>query len=214
MDLALFDFDHTITDRDSFSAFLRAHVPARRRYWGGLLVAPLLLGYYRLHLVSGTTLRRAVARVGLKGLPRDALAAAARAWSRDVLPGFVRPVALERIRWHQARGDTVVVVSASLDLYLRDWCQREGLEVLCSQLGHRRGRLTGYYRGVDCGGDHKARRILKRYRLTDYRAIHAYGDSEEDEAMLALADHRVYRWEGFEVASASPRTARNGFSSR
>lgn len=214
MDLALFDFDHTITDRDSFSAFLEQHVPPRRRRWGGLLIAPLILGYYRLKCVRGTTLRSAVVRVGLSGLDHRALADAARDYARDQLPTFVRPVAMARIRWHQARGDTVVVVSASLDLYLREWCRQHRTALICSQLGHRRGRLTGRYRGNDCEGTHKARRILKRYRLADYDAVHAYGDSEEDEAMLALADHPVYRWQGFDIAAPGDRSAINGFSSR
>ncbi len=213
MDLALFDFDHTITDRDSFSAFLRLHVPPRRRFWGALLLAPLMLGYYRLKCVRGTTLRKAAVRVGLSGMDRKALAAAARAYADEELPRFMRPVAIERIRWHQARGDTVVVVSASLDLYLREWCRRQGIALICSQLGHRGGRLTGRYRGVDCGGAHKARRILKRYRLADYGAVHAYGDSEEDDDMLALADHPVHRWQGFDLLDAQGAPG-GGLSSR
>lgn len=195
MDLALFDFDNTITDRDSLSAFIKAHLPRRRLRWGGLLLVPLVLGYYRLKIVPAHVLRAAVMRIGLTGLARQPLVEAGRRYARDTLPGFVRPHALERIRWHQARGDTVVVVSASIDLYLRPWCRQQGVALICSQLGHRRGRFTGRYRGRDCCGEHKARRILKRYRLRDYAAVHAYGDSAEDHAMLALAEHRSYRWQ-------------------
>lgn len=195
MDLALFDFDHTITDRDTFSAFLKANIPPRRLRWGGLLLAPLVFGYYRLKVVPAHVLRAAVVRVGLSGLERQAFAEAAERYARDTLPGFVRPQALERIRWHLQRGDTVVVVSASIDLYLRRWCRQHGVALICSQLGHRHGRFSGRYRGHDCCGEHKARRVLKRYRLADYGAVHAYGDSAEDHAMLALAHHRTYRWQ-------------------
>ncbi|MCF7223471.1 HAD family hydrolase [Marilutibacter chinensis] len=201
MDLALFDFDHTVTDRDTFSTFLKANLPASRLRWGGLLLAPLAFGYYRLKIVPARTLRAAVVRVGLTGLERRALATAAERYARDTLPDFVRPHALERIRWHQARGDTVAIVSASIDLYLRHWCRQHGVALICSQLGHRDGRFTGRYRGRDCCGIHKARRVLKRYRLTDFQAVHAYGDSSEDHAMLALAHHRSYRWEPMTAAA-------------
>jgi phosphoserine phosphatase len=107
----------------------------------------------------------------------------------------------------------VVVVSTSLDLYLRDGCAQHGIGLICSQLGHRRGRLTGRYRGTDCGSQHKARRLLKRYRLDDHDAVHAYGESEEDEAMLALADRPVHRWQGFDVALSRGHAA-GGLSSR
>lgn len=195
MDLALFDFDHTVTDRDTFSTFLKAQLPPRRLRWGGLLLAPLAFGYYRLKIVPARVLRAAVVRVGLAGLEHRGFAEAAERYAHDTLPGFIRPHALERIRWHQARGDTVVIVSASIDLYLRPWCRRQGVALICSQLGHRGGRFTGRYRGRDCCGKHKARRVLKRYRLQDFSAVHAYGDSAEDLAMLALARHRTYCWQ-------------------
>ena len=56
------------------------------------------------------------------------------------------------------------------------------------------GRLTGRYRGADCSGAEKARRIKERYDLTRYPIVYAYGDTEEDREMLALAHERYYRW--------------------
>ena len=53
---------------------------------------------------------------------------------RDVLPGLIRPIALERIAWHKDRGDRVVVVSASLDAYLIPWCRALGLDLICTEL--------------------------------------------------------------------------------
>lgn len=80
---------------------------------------------------------------------------------------------MQRIAWHQARGDTVVVVSASLDVYLRPWCQQHNLELLCSEVEFQNGAATGKYQGGDCSGLAKKARILANYALTDYEAIFA-----------------------------------------
>jgi len=86
-----------------------------------------------------------------------------------------------------------VLVSGSLDLYLQPWCRQHGLELICNRLAHDgRGRLTGRYEDGDCGA-HKAAKIRTRYDLAGYERIHAYGDSREDKAMLALAHERWYR---------------------
>jgi HAD superfamily phosphoserine phosphatase-like hydrolase len=102
---------------------------------------------------------------------------------------------MERIRWHQAQGDRIVVVSGSLDVYLSPWCTRHGLELLCSRLAASDGVLDGRYLGAQCVGREKARRIRERYRLDDYAAVYAYGDTHEDDEMLAMADHAYFRWQ-------------------
>ncbi|HEY6080188.1 MAG TPA: HAD-IB family phosphatase, partial [Polyangiaceae bacterium] len=115
-------------------------------------------------------------------------------YSRSRLGCMVRAKALERIRWHQQQGDEVVVVSASLDVYLADWCQQLGVQLICSELEQNQGVLTGRYRDGDCTGQQKARRVRQRYDLREFETIYAYGDTPEDEAMLDLATQRFYRW--------------------
>lgn len=111
-----------------------------------------------------------------------------------MLPAVVRGEALERIEWHQRQGDTVVVVSASLDAYLNSWCAAVGVDLICTELEECEGKLTGRYRAGDCSGPAKARRILARYDLSRYAVIYAYGDTNDDREMLELAHRKFYRW--------------------
>lgn len=192
MDLALFDFDHTITTRDTFTDFVHCALPPRRIAFGKALLAPTIAGY-RLGLVSANAIRAQIVRVGFSGLAQAPMLDAAREFARDALPNAVRPDVMRGIDRHRARGDTVAVVSASLDVYLAEWCRQHGLPVLCSSLEARDGRLTGRFAGRQCDGDEKARRIRATFDLSAYARIHAYGDSRGDRAMLALAHRRVYR---------------------
>lgn len=206
MDLALFDFDSTITTRDTFADFIRFAAPRRRRAWGGPLLAPLALGY-RLGWVSGHAIRASAVRVGLAGMPAARARAHGRRFADQVLARILRPQAMARIDWHRARGDRVVVVSGALELYLAPWCEAHGLEWLCSRLDECQGRLTGRYLGEQCVADAKVARVRAAIDTEGYRAIHAYGDSPDDHAMLRLAQHAHYRWQPWVDPEAAPSTS-------
>ena len=191
-DLALFDFDGTITTRETFPDFIRRAIPPRRRALGTAVFAPLLIGY-KLKLVPVHALRTALVRYAFSRVPLAEVEAAGASLAADLLPTLVRPAMQARIDWHRARGDTVVVVSGGFDVYLAPWCRAQGLDWICSSLEARDGVLTGRYAGAQCVADEKARRVRERYDLAGYRAVHAYGDTHEDHALLALAHHATYR---------------------
>jgi len=194
MDLALFDFDGTITTIETFPVFIRRAVPVARMVAGGAVLAPLLAGY-KAGMVSGKTVRAAMVGVGLRGVPENRVREVGHRFANEFLPRVVRPTAIERVQWHKTRGDIVVIVSAALDLYLEEWARPFGLDVVCSRLEARNGRLTGRYHGRDCCGPQKTARILAQYDLERYGEIYAYGDTIEDEEMLSLAGKRYFRWQ-------------------
>jgi HAD superfamily hydrolase (TIGR01490 family) len=191
MNLALFDFDGTITSRDSFEPFLYFAAPGRVAI-GTLLLAPLVAAH-RVGWISSSRLRAAGAYVGFRGRVHAELCELGARYART-LGSIVRPEALDTIHWHQAQGDRVVVVSASLHLYLSEWCREVGVELICTELEVKAGRVTGRYRGGDCTGREKARRVRERYELARYPVVYAYGDTPEDAELLALAHRRYFRW--------------------
>jgi HAD superfamily hydrolase (TIGR01490 family) len=190
-DLALFDFDGTLTTRETFPAFMRYAVARPRLLAGGVLLAPVVFGYRR-GWVAGNPTRASIVQMGLRGVDAERLRAQGAAFARDVLPGVLRPEAMARLAWHRQRGDRVVVVSGGLDVYLAPWCAGQGIELLCSVLAERGGRITGYA-DPQCVGEEKVRRVHALCDPQAYAAIHAYGDTHEDQAMLAMAHHRTYR---------------------
>lgn len=191
MDLALFDFDHTITGVDTYSRFLRSIATPEQLARARWSVGPWLAGY-RLGLVSAHGIRERVTRLAFTGRQEEEVRELGRRFSRQALPAWLRPEMMQRIDWHHSRGDTIAVVSGSLDVYLQPWCEQHGLAVICNRLEASNGTLTGRYEGGDCGSD-KERRIRAHYDLVRYPCVHAYGDSREDKPMLALAQQRWYR---------------------
>jgi phosphatidylglycerophosphatase C len=193
LNLALFDFDGTITRNDSWTEFLRFSATPQRIAAATVLLSPVIVGY-KAGLVSGRQGRPIVARFAFYGTDAEVVRAVGLTFANEKLPGMVQRRALDRIAWHQHQGDAVVVVSASLDVYLSHWCESVGVDVICTRLEEVNGRFTGRYLGGDCCGVEKMRRIKERYDLIRYPKIYAYGDTEEDREMLELAHERYFRW--------------------
>ncbi|GLQ93366.1 HAD family hydrolase [Dyella acidisoli] len=194
MNLALFDFDGTITSRETFGAFIRFAAPRRRRVLGAPFFAPLVAGY-RLGLLSGSEIRARVVHFGFRGLHADELGRAGQRFAEEILPATVRPTALARIRWHRSQGDKVLVVSGALDVYLSPWCKQHGLDLICSRLHVEKGLLSGRFLGSQCVNAEKSRRVRELCVPEHFPIIYAYGDTKEDLDMLAMAHRKFYRWQ-------------------
>ncbi|MDV6328536.1 HAD family hydrolase [Idiomarina sp. Sol25] len=193
MNLALFDFDGTITDCDTFTPFIKEVTPPERMRWGRLLLAPSILGY-RAGLVSSSRIRQQVVKIGLKGFSKSEIDEKGLLHAKKFIPSVLRPEAMERLHWHQKQGDRIIVVSASLDVYLKPWCEQMGFELYCAELEVTDDVVTGRYLNGDCTGLAKAERVKKLVNLKDYTKVYAYGDTKEDDELLALADEKYFQW--------------------
>ncbi len=208
MNLALFDFDGTITRGDTWTPFLRYSATRPRLAAAAVLLSPLIVAY-KTGWISARRCRPVVARLAFAGRYADAIRDVGRTYAREVLPRVIRQRALERIDWHKRRGDQVVVVSASLDVYLKPWCEAYGIEVICTELEECTGTLTGKYRQGDCSAANKVIRLRERYDLARYPVIYAYGDTDDDREMLDIANEKYYRWQHIgDGASLSPQLQR------
>lgn len=192
MRLALFDFDGTITEQDSFGLFARQASSASRAALAGPFVGACLAAY-RSKLLSDDGLCQAVVSAAFCGRRISVLQQQAESFAAETVPGLVRSWSHNRLQEHRDRGDRIVVVSASLDLYLKPWCKAQGYDLLCSRLEVIRGICSGRFAATQCRGAEKARLIQGLCKLSDYSEIIAYGDSSGDEEMLALADRKFYR---------------------
>ena len=89
MNLALFDFDGTITMGDSWKPFLRLAVSPGRKALAYTALFPVGVGYYA-RLVSGSTARPVFAYVAFRGVDAAGVQLLGRQYAQHVLPGTVR----------------------------------------------------------------------------------------------------------------------------
>jgi phosphatidylglycerophosphatase C len=191
-DMAAFDFDGTLTEGGSVFGFLVA-VAGR----GTVLSATLVRAPRLAHgaLVSGAVADRTKEDLFvavLAGRSVEHVDEVAKRYGRQHLAEHLRSDVRKRFEWHRGRGDRVVIVSASPEVYVKvageelgaDGVVATGLEVSDA------GTLTGRYQGANCRGEEKLRRLRQWIDESGGKPerLWAYGNSRGDLRMLRAAD--------------------------
>ncbi len=186
MNLALFDFDGTISNKDSFLGFMRAARPMRF-LWACLVRSPQIALFLAGHYPN-QRLKEAFLTALFSGCTTAEIDRWSAEYCRGKIDKILRPKALQQIEEYKKDGTRVVVVTASPRCFLEPWCRDMGLEILGTELElDKQGRLTGKLVGNNCRGEEKVRRIKQYLCLNDYEMISVYGDTDGDLAMLELA---------------------------
>lgn len=191
--VAVFDLDGTITRRDTLFPYVW-HYLARRpwRLARLLAVAPAAMVYVLAGRDRGR-LKAALLRHTLRGETRAAIAAWNAAYLPRVIARELLADAVAAIARHRQRGDTLVLMSASVDLYVPGLGQRLGFErVICTEVRWDGDLLDGALVTPNRRGEEKAR-CLERLRgeLAPVARITAYGNSDSDLPHMRLAEHGV-----------------------
>ncbi len=190
--LILFDFDGTITTKDTFLEFIR-YYRGVGRFIGGFAAASPWLVLMKLGAFPNYKAKQKVLKWFFAGEREEAFNEKCKAFTKEILPRLIRPKALEEIRKHKNQNSTIVVVSASAENWVRPWCEEMGIGCLATQLEIRDGKITGAIKGINCYGAEKEKRIKECYRIEDFEEVYAYGDSKGDLEMLALAQQQHYK---------------------
>ena len=187
LNLALFDFDGTLYPKDSFTGFIFYTLSKQHIVKKGFKILPWIQAYY-LKLYPAHAMRPRLFQSMFKDISANFLQNLAQEYAQQLIQNLDQEL-LQQLRLHQQNGDRVVLVSASIDLYLVPICKALNIELICTMTEIKNGLLTGHYSSEDCSCEQKKLRILQQYNLEDYQYIYAYGNSEEDLDMLSLADH-------------------------
>lgn len=190
--IAFFDFDGTITTKDTLLEFIKFTKGTTAFLTGFLLNSPYLVAY-KLALISNQLAKEKVISYYFKNMPLAEFQALGDAFATEMLPKLVRPKAIEELQKLQQTNTTVVVVSASFGNWIQKWAAANGLQLIASKPEVRDGKLTGRIEGKNCHGTEKVRRIQETFMLQHYAQIRVYGDTSGDKPMLALATHAHYK---------------------
>jgi len=192
--VAAFDFDGTLTRRDTLFPFL-LHVAGPTKFsFKVMMLLPTLTGY-ALGLIRNDIAKVKVLRCFLANMEMATLQQHALQFAEHKLPALLRSVAMQRLAWHRQQGHRCVVVSASLELYLRPWASKAGFnDIIGSRLEELDGgRTSGNLLGENCFGPEKLRRLEALLGSRDGYTLYAYGDSRGDKELLSAADFPFYK---------------------
>ena len=187
--IVAFDFDGTLTVRDSFTAFLQWRAgPAA--YWAGLArLAPAAARYARDR--DRGRLKAAAVRQFLAGMSRIEIEDAARAFAEGHARRLFRPDALRAWALWREEGARLVIVTASPEEIVQPFARGLGADhLIATRLAYdAQDRLDGRLDGENCRGAEKVSRLRAEFGA-DVHLDAAYGDTDGDREMLAIAEER------------------------
>ncbi len=188
--VAVFDLDGTLTYRDTFVPWLLgfvAHHPSR--WWRLLAFLPIGIA-----IVCGVRDRGRLKSWVLRAFAGGVDSAVLDHWSaaqvQQVVETQLRAGAVATLRAHQAAGDHVILLSASVDAYVPRIGSLLGItEVICTGVRwHEDGRLDGRLTTANRQGEEKAvvlRALRERFPGRDFAA---YGNTTGDLPHLRLVE--------------------------
>lgn len=192
--VAAFDFDGTLTYRDTLFPFL---LYLSGPFCFSIRITRLLpiLAAYAVGFVRNDIAKISVLRAFLNQMEMHDLQQRALRFAEDKLPSLLRSEAMQRFAWHKQQGHRCIVVSASLELYLSPWASKAGFDdVIGSRLdvldnNHTNGNLNG----ANCFGPEKIQRLHALLGSREGYTLYAYGDSRGDKELLSAADYPYYQ---------------------
>ena len=179
-----FDFDGTLTTRDTLLVFIRYACGMPRFLFGFLLHAPLLI-LMKMRLYSTGKAKQRVFSWFFKGMTIEAFDALCQDFAHTHRH-LLRPETVHVLEQALAEGSEVLIVSASIDNWVQPFFP--SVTVLGTQIEVIDDRLTGHFLTPNCYGQEKVRRILALYPDRSSYHLTAYGDSRGDRELLAFAD--------------------------
>lgn len=190
--IAFFDFDGTITTKDTLLEIFKYRHGKTKFYLGFLLNSPFLVAY-KAGIISNQLAKERTLKHFFGGMKADDFNGFCEQFAREIIPSLIRKKALKEIDQLKQAGAEVVIVSASPENWLQPWCTTLNLPLLATQLEVNNNKITGKIKGINCHGEEKARRIKEVYDLSAYKEIYCYGDTSGDKPMLSLATHAFYQ---------------------
>jgi HAD superfamily hydrolase (TIGR01490 family) len=190
--LALFDFDGTITRKDTFIELIKfTHGPFR--FWFSMWLLSPILFLYICKLIRNDKAKMILFRFFYGGWKYERFSKSGEDFCENKLPGLLRASALEKLSYHQKNGDRIIVVTASGKEWVEPWCKKMGIEILSTEPEVIDHIITGKFATPNCYGPEKVRRIQSLLSLPAYDTIYAYGDSGGDKEMLSIAQNSHYK---------------------
>lgn len=189
-----FDFDGTLTTKDTLLEFIRFAKGSGQMFRGFLLFSPLLL-LMKLHLYPNWKAKQQVFSYFFKGMNIDDFNALCTHFAEQN-KHLLRPAGIEKVRQAiEEEQVSVLIISASIDNWVRPFFDEidKKIQVLGTQIETKGGRLTGQFITKNCYGQEKVNRLTALYPHREAYDLIAFGDSRGDKELLNFADKGFYK---------------------
>ena len=193
--LAIYDFDHTLVTRDSFFLFL-TEACGKLAMYSAVLCSATLYAFLNKEAKQEfgfkSFMKQEIINRLLVGRTVDELTiVAARSRQKQIIKKEV----LDTLIDHLDNGDTILIASGSLSLYLSELLRDIPYDgIVCTNISTENGVVTGKMTNGNCVRKHKAD-LVKEWMDSQeknsvfFDKIYAYGNPPDDLPLMEIADY-------------------------
>ncbi|WP_294304386.1 HAD family hydrolase [uncultured Chryseobacterium sp.] len=190
--LYCFDFDGTLTYKDTMFMYLKFYDPTKFRLQF-LKHVPLFV-LLKLRLAETEKVKKSFIGSILKGQTQEKIEKKSRQFFEAHYPKIVRENALDFIKNIDRENTQSLMVTASLDIWAKPFADAFNMKLLATQAEFKNGVFTGNFIGKNCNGKEKLSRIQEEIKDKKYDKILAFGDTSGDKPMLKWANEGHYQF--------------------
>ncbi len=190
--IAVFDFDGTITSKDTFIEFILFSKGMISFGLGLVLYSPYIIAF-KLGLYPNYKAKEKLFAYFFKGMKFEDFKNLGEVFSNKT-DNIIRESTRQKIKDHINKCDDIFVISASIEEWVRPWCMQNGIKnVLCTKIEvDSNGYITGKFLTKNCYGQEKVNRLLELEPNREEYYLYAYGDSRGDKEIIEFADKGEY----------------------
>lgn len=194
-DIAIFDLDYTLTKKGTWGRFVIRTVKFKPWLWLplGISAAITQWRYKRGHLPR-IRVKQAMMLWSMVGKSKNSMEILAKEFvDKEVLKGL-RPGAIEALKQHRIKGDTIIIASAAVDLIVRLMAERLNVEHwVATNMKWVDEKLASDFASKNCYGPQKLERLKQLFHqnpniIQSDTVITMYSDSYSDIDTLRFCD--------------------------
>lgn len=190
--LYCFDFDGTLTYKDTMFLFLKFYNPSKF-YFQFAKHTPLFI-LLKLGLLDAENVKKSFVSGVLKGEKKEKIEKRAQQFFVKNYPEIFRKNALDFIENMDRNNTESLIVTASLDIWVKPFAEKLNIKLLSTEAEFVNGNFTGNFATKNCNGIEKVNRIKKEIEGKKFDKILAFGDTSGDKPMLEFAHESHFKF--------------------
>ncbi|TLD40553.1 MAG: Phosphoserine phosphatase [Candidatus Jettenia ecosi] len=183
MKIIIFDFDGTLTKRDTirpFASFIAKKY--NHNYQLFLFYACLVL--HKLKLISDKKLKESFLQLFVKTKSSEEMEEIVNQFFEDRVQNMINNPVLDKLKNHVHSHDRVYIASANFDFLLKALVKKWNISgVISTETEQKNGYFTGKILGNTCKGENKLKKIESVLGVGVLKHAIAYAD-DEDKLLL------------------------------
>ena len=190
--LYLFDFDGTLTYKDTMFLYLKFYNSAKFNFQF-LKHVPLFI-LLKLKLANAEKVKKSFISSILKGQSKTKIEEKSQQFFEKYYPEIIRENAIEFIQNIDREHTESYLVTASLDIWVKPFAEKFKMNLLATRAEFKNDIFTGNFVGNNCNGGEKVHRIKEALQGKKFDKTIAFGDTSGDKEMLEWANESHFEF--------------------